>query len=636
MNKFFYCAAASALLLSAASCSNEEVVNPAQGDPNVMLTVELPGPLDTRSFSDGSSATQLTYQIYQIESDNSLTAVGTPDSSVTFNNRKATVSLKLVNNCSYKILFWAQDSGCKAYTIDWDKRSMSVDYAKLTSNAETSDAFYTLFDTGVVNGPVNKTITLTRPLAQLNWGTNDATEPTVTAAFGANLANARTTLVVNDVYSAFDFNTGDVTGDAASVTFENRTVPTGETFPVETYEYLSMNYLLVPKTKDVADLTLTVTKDGKTFNTINVPSAPLQLNYRTNIYGQLLTSTNNYNVVIDPAFNTPDYKSEIEAKTAEDFMAALKNPGVSEISVPEGSEFDLSNASTEDLSFFSPKTINLPANSTIKLGAANYLTANNGLTIKGGGTITNAGTQALEAGNHKSLIHIQGGDLVMENSTLINDPEHHYHGAADGSGLYNSSAISYWNDANVTLTNVNIKSGEFTICGMRQATGTVELDKCVLESTSSSANNGKNWAYATRLTGSKSVLNNCTVTGIQGGVSVECKEAIINGGNYSTHNSEGHTDAFYAVYVTDGCRLIINDGEFSAPNKRTGLDIGGTSCVVSGDNDVNMPTGSIVVNGGKYSGKPYNHTTNSIYNPSDNKPWEALENDTPYLWTVGK
>ncbi|MDD7095404.1 MAG: hypothetical protein PUI12_06260, partial [Bacteroidales bacterium] len=85
-------------------------------------------------------------------------------------------------------------------------------------------------------------------------------------------------------------------------------IPSGETFPKAGYDYLSMDYLLVGKeAKSVVDVKWTVT-DG-TFNSERTfTNVPLQGNYRTNIYGNLLTSPTDFNVEIDPAFNEPDYE----------------------------------------------------------------------------------------------------------------------------------------------------------------------------------------------------------------------------------------------------------------------------------------------------------------------------------------
>ena len=186
--------------------------------------------------------------------------------------------------------------------------------------------------------------------------------------------------------------------------------------------------------------------------------------------------------------------------------------------------------------------------------------------------------------------------IIIDGITLVNDPDHHWHGTQ-----YNSAAIAYWNDANVTITNARIKSGEFTVCGMGRgvASGEITISDSYFESTSTNKNNGKHWAYAMRLFGSKIRLESCEVKGTQGGVSIEgCQDAVISSGKYYTVNTDGHVDAYYPVYVTNGAVVTITGGEFYSPNDRSeGLEIGGTSTVVSGDNDTGLPSGSVILRG---------------------------------------
>ena len=216
---------------------------------------------------------------------------------------------------------------------------------------------------------------------------------------------------------------------------------------------------------------------------------------------------------------------------------------------------------------------------------------------------------------------------------MINDPAYHWHGTS-----YNSAAIAYWKDANVTVKNAKILSGEFTLCGMGRdsALGEVTLSNSYFESTSSSKDNGENWAYAMRLYGSKVRMDNCEVKGIQGAVSIEgCQDALISSGKYYTVNSPGHTDAFYALYITNSAVVTITGGEFiGANNFAGGLAIEGTSAVVSGDNDVNLPTGSVILKGGKFSGKAYNHETNAIYEPAEGYQWQAITDGGDLKWEV--
>ena len=323
----------------------------------------------------------------------------------------------------------------------------------------------------------------------------------------------------------------------------------------------------------------------------------------------------------------------IEVNDAESLTEALSNPVVANIEV--ASSIDLSEKSAEELTFEEYKTIDIKEGVTIQLGQTNCLTAEKGLTLTGKGTIDNTSEDNSDLGNgyQKSLIHVKGGECIIDGVTLVNDPKYHWHGSS-----YNSAAIAYWNDADVTIKNARIISGEFTVCGMGRdvANGEISLVDSYFESTSSNKDNGVHWAYAMRLYGSKIRIDNCEVKGIQGGISIEgCQDAVINGGKYYTENTPGQKDAFYALYITNGARVTIMDGAFSAANDWSGLQIGGTSAVVSGDNDADLPAGNVILRGGKFSGKAYNHVTKAIYEPVESYKWQAIEDDPAGLkWEV--
>ena len=81
----------------------------------------------------------------------------------------------------------------------------------------------------------------------------------------------------------------------------------------------------------------------------------------------------------------------------------------------------------------------------------------------------------------------------------------------------------------------------------------------------------------------------------------------------------------YALYLTNDAVATITGGEFIGGNDWSGgLAIEGTSAVVSGDNDTVCHTGSVILKGGKFSGKAYNHETQAIYEPSDGYKWQAI------------
>ena len=322
----------------------------------------------------------------------------------------------------------------------------------------------------------------------------------------------------------------------------------------------------------------------------------------------------------------------VEINTVESFKSALSNDAIAAISVK--AYMDLSTATTAELTFTRHKTIDIASGTTIKLGDKNHFEAKAGLTLTGKGTIDNSTDTPNETnpGYQKSLIHITGGDLIIDGITLVNDPDHHWHGTQ-----YNSAAIAYWNDANVTITNARIKSGEFTVCGMGRnvASGEITISDSYFESTSTNKNNGKHWAYAMRLFGSKIRLDKCEVKGVQGGVSIEgCKDAEIISGKYYTVNTPGNIDGYYPLYVTNDAVVVVSGGEFLAANDRSrGLDIGGTSAVVSDDNDVNLPYGCVILKGGKFSGKAYNDVTRKVYQPAEGYVYKETGDDE-YPWEV--
>ena len=102
-----------------------------------------------------------------------------------------------------------------------------------------------------------------------------------------------------------------------AVPFGDGALPTGEAFHKTGYDYLAMNYLLMSTDKQLVDLEFTVkAADGST-RTIPVTAVPVQRNYRTNIYGSLLTNSVNINVEIVPDFNEPGYEGEKFEATAK-------------------------------------------------------------------------------------------------------------------------------------------------------------------------------------------------------------------------------------------------------------------------------------------------------------------------------
>ena len=175
---------------------------------------------------------------------------------------------------------------------------MTVNYDGITANKENLDAFFHAETALTVNGPVSKAITLLRPFAQINVGTNDlATADMAGVKVNTSSIAVKTYRTLNLLSGAVDATTETL------VTFAKAAIPSGETFPVDGYDYLSMAYVLVGADKQLVDITLGV---DATTNEPVFTGVPVQRNYRTNIYGSLLTNPAIFNVEINPDFGGGD------------------------------------------------------------------------------------------------------------------------------------------------------------------------------------------------------------------------------------------------------------------------------------------------------------------------------------------
>ena len=304
--KFFYCACAASMMLFTA-CQDDLEQGLKDGESVVTFNAELPSNLQSRTFADGKTATNLTYAVYEAGQNTPLIVDST---SVKFSDLKATVQLRLVNGKSYDILFWADNENAP-YSFDANAKTVTVNYNGIAANAENCDAFFVAEKALTVDGTINKDVKLTRPFAQLNIGATDATQ-----AATAGFTTSQTSVKVANIYSTVNLYTGEVTGET-EVTYAMANKPSGETFPATvTAEYLAMNYLLVDD-KKLIDVEFTAS-NGSHQVVRNYSNVPVQRNYQTNIYGNILTEQTNFNIEIVPAF-TGDYVVEVwDGKTVSE------------------------------------------------------------------------------------------------------------------------------------------------------------------------------------------------------------------------------------------------------------------------------------------------------------------------------
>lgn len=307
---FFILAAASAL---AVSCQKSEHV--AADTQEVTFTVSVPEAIATRAenLGKGAQATELYYAVYKGTSNEEGQSVvrvepmDTPAQPLTLVDGKAKVSLQLVKNYKYDIVFWAQAPDAP-YEFDKDQATVTVTdaYAGTTAvaNDESRDAFFAFVDDYVVTSEA-VSVPLYRPFAQINFCTDDYNRVTA-----LNHSVTSTIEVAKaEVPSVLNLITGAVSAPVA-VKFTATAVPAaaGETVDVTvdgvktTYSNVAMNYILAAaESVNLENLTATFYYNEDEV-VISVPNLPYQRNWRTNVFGSLFTADAVFNIEVKPAF----------------------------------------------------------------------------------------------------------------------------------------------------------------------------------------------------------------------------------------------------------------------------------------------------------------------------------------------
>ena len=345
MKKYFLSIVALAGMLFATSCQ-ESLVEP-QMDGTTTFTVQLPDGMGTKAYGDESSTQATINRLYvEVYSKDGNTLVYEP-SVITMNNATATVTLNLVSTQEYDIIFWAQNEFCTYDVTDLRSVKMNANH----HNSETGAAFYAVLnDYTPING--QQGVTLTRPFAQLNL----ATTTEVSYANGTN--NNKVTIesakiTVKGVAPSFDRINGQTNGEGYAPALSNEVTYTYENTDATTnfpkaageievagkkYQYVSMDYFAVPGNQSTVQVTaeIKVKDPNGVESTITrvIESVPVQLNHKTNIVGNLITSATEFEVIVEEGWaGTNDKEVEFrDVATQEELQDAIEE-GVDNITL---------------------------------------------------------------------------------------------------------------------------------------------------------------------------------------------------------------------------------------------------------------------------------------------------------------
>lgn len=421
MNKnLFKTFAIAAMAVLAGACAKEQV-GPSDGETTeVSFNVEVPGvSVATKGISDAASVDELVFQAllqhkYTDPETNKHVTEYIPVPALTkvvpVVDKKASITASLVKGQFYQFIFWAQKKGTGYYNVNTeelsniDLRTITLDYTNVKTNDESLDAFY------AVEGPTkgrefSTDVKLKRALAQINFGSekSDRQDAKVSQA-SITLKNVPTTfypLLAGNLSACGNISEQDIVLSDNDVMSEPLSVNSVN------YDYLATTYVFAPKKDQIlVDASATfIFESGRTI-AVKAPNAPVKQNFRTNIVGNLLFANAEWNVIINPDFQSGDI--------AYDAVSAGLAKGTTVTLSEDYSVADESKGVTLDVGVTSVLNLNGK-----KFSNENGLIDNKAaLQVHGDLTINGDGEVYCEGGaDNNAIIVEQGGHLVINGGT---------------------------------------------------------------------------------------------------------------------------------------------------------------------------------------------------------------------------
>lgn len=353
MKRCFYSMMAAMALLLLSACSSDDELSPRNGNEAlVSFNVELSGGMQNKAISDGTTAKNLTVHVF----DENGTYLSELDKTVELNEKKKSVSINLVKGKTYSFLFWASvNKENSPYSFGVDGKTITVDYNDAKANDESRDAFLGVVKNKAVEASFEENVTLKRPFAQINFLTDDIADAgknglTIDENTHSSITLSKVATTLNPFTNTVGgFTEAEVIFGEAAIPALSETVTMGSAPDAKTYNYLGTAYFLVPAEgenpnagKDQAMLN-SATLKIKDINGegLKVENVPVQWNYRTNIYGSLLTATGNFNVTIVPDYDG-SHNQEVKTKqvTTVDQVDEAIQSGATEVIVTEAPKKD--------------------------------------------------------------------------------------------------------------------------------------------------------------------------------------------------------------------------------------------------------------------------------------------------------
>lgn len=293
-------------MLAVTGCSDEPDFDPNQ-KAEVKISIDLESDLSTRAISDGTGATQLMWAVFDGEGNLILKKSVKDNIAELLTEGGYTMSLSLAKGKTYQVAFWAQSPECTAYEVS-DDMKVTINYEGI-NNDENRDAFCATTEPFKVDDSTSIAVVLKRPFAQINVG---AFAYDMEYAKETGLDVTKSSALIKSAANVINLLDGSVEGEV-DVNYDFSEIPT-ETLYVDvdgdgnkdSFVYLSMSYVLASADGSTHEMAFTFANqdDSSSFTFADgLGFVPIKRNWRTNIVGQVLSGSANFNVKIDPIYD---------------------------------------------------------------------------------------------------------------------------------------------------------------------------------------------------------------------------------------------------------------------------------------------------------------------------------------------
>lgn len=301
MKKLIYLLLAMPLLFT--SCSKDEKMA-SEETVQVSFSAELPKRIGTRAGTTDLNVNKVVCAVFEDGEE-----ISTLREVITIQEGEDIVfAPRLIKGRTYDVVFWAMKD--KNYNVN---DMTAITRASETTAAESDFDAFTESVEVEVTGSKSETVTLKRPLAQLNLGVtlDDWNAVASEETFGMKPTKMIITLTGKDTFNAL---TGATTGEDKEVTYTLDVSGEDLVAGDETYKSIAMCYVYPDAGQENIDITYTIyDQDNDVIREdVTIQNIPLENNYRTNVVGGLLTGTITYTITFEKDFNTTENNATIE------------------------------------------------------------------------------------------------------------------------------------------------------------------------------------------------------------------------------------------------------------------------------------------------------------------------------------